>query len=97
MCAAVGLPTEVDVALMNAVRAQTPQSQPPEEQYAVTCLLFVFIALSLPRLALSPTSTFKATLHGWFLYPYDSISSCLYESLDADMVVVVMGETTCCI
>uniref|UniRef100_A0A9J2PDS2 Membrane-associated protein gex-3 n=1 Tax=Ascaris lumbricoides TaxID=6252 RepID=A0A9J2PDS2_ASCLU len=63
MCAAVGLPTEVDVALMNAVRAQTPQSQPPEEQYAVTCLLFVFIALSLPRLALSPTSTFKATLH----------------------------------
>ncbi|VDM37485.1 unnamed protein product [Toxocara canis] len=63
MCAAVGMSTEVDVALMNAVRAQTQQSQPPEEQYAVTCLLFVFIALSLPRLALSPSSTFKATLH----------------------------------
>lgn len=62
MCAAVGLDTEVDVALVNAVRAQNQPTQSTEEQYLVSCLLFVFIALSLPRLALSNSNILRASI-----------------------------------
>lgn len=65
LCVAVGIDTEVDVALMNAIRAQT-QAQ-SDEHYTLSCLLIVFIALSLPRLALTQSSHFSATLQGKLL------------------------------
>ncbi|KAK0397830.1 hypothetical protein QR680_002290 [Steinernema hermaphroditum] len=62
MCAAVGSKTTVDLALVNAIRAQaqTQRLTNPEEHYNISCLLFVFIAISLPKLALASTSFFRA-------------------------------------
>uniref|UniRef100_A0A1I8ADZ0 Nck-associated protein 1 n=1 Tax=Steinernema glaseri TaxID=37863 RepID=A0A1I8ADZ0_9BILA len=62
MCAAVGNKTTVDLALVNAIRtqAQNQRLTNPEEHYSISCLLFVFIAVSLPKLALASTSFFRA-------------------------------------
>ncbi|TMS37405.1 hypothetical protein L596_004342 [Steinernema carpocapsae] len=62
MCAAVGVTTTVDLALVNAIRqqAQTQRLTNPEEHYNISCLLFVFIAISLPKLALASSSFFRA-------------------------------------
>lgn len=64
LCAAVGLDTEVDVALMHAVRTHMQQT-PPDDHYELSCLLFVLIALSIPKLSSIQSSQFKATLQGW--------------------------------
>ena len=63
MCAAAGIHTDVDVALMNVIQAQaqTNRMKDAEEHYNLTCLLFVFIAISLPKLASSKLSFYKAS------------------------------------
>jgi len=61
MCASVGVRTKVDIALVNAIRAQTHGSS-PDELYHLSCLLMVFIAVSLPRLAQAHATFFKASL-----------------------------------
>lgn len=62
---AVGINIDVDVALVHAIRAQTKQTE-PDEHYTLSCLLLVFIALSLPRLALTQNSQYSASLQGVF-------------------------------
>ncbi|KAL3981395.1 Membrane-associated protein gex-3 [Acanthocheilonema viteae] len=61
LCMTVGINTDVDVALVHAIRAQTKQTE-PDEHYTLSCLLLVFIALSLPRLALTQNSQYSASL-----------------------------------
>ncbi|CAG9537731.1 unnamed protein product [Cercopithifilaria johnstoni] len=61
LCITVGINTDVDVALVHAIRAQTKQTE-PDEHYTLSCLLLVFIALSLPRLALTQNSQYSASL-----------------------------------
>uniref|UniRef100_A0AC34GYP1 Nck-associated protein 1 n=1 Tax=Panagrolaimus sp. ES5 TaxID=591445 RepID=A0AC34GYP1_9BILA len=62
MCAAAGIQTDVDVALMSAIQAQAQTNRPndDEEYYQETCLLFVFIAIALPKLATTKLSLYKA-------------------------------------
>lgn len=67
MCAAVGVDTSIDVALMNAIRTQMQQVYTSDEHYTLSCLLFVFIALSLPRLANSQVNSLNSTLQGFNL------------------------------
>lgn len=66
MCAAAGIKTDVDVALINIIQAQAQASKmkDAEDHYNLTCLLFVFIAISLPKLASSKLSFYKANLKG---------------------------------
>ncbi|KAK6009410.1 hypothetical protein OSTOST_25654 [Ostertagia ostertagi] len=59
--AAMGVQGPVDVALANAVRAQSLQIN-PDEHYQMSCLLLVAIAISLPKLALIETATYKPSL-----------------------------------
>lgn len=68
MCAAAGIKTNVDVALANAVQAQvqTQRLNDAEEHYNRSCLLLVFIAIALPKLALSRQSFYKASTAGMF-------------------------------
>ncbi|VDK88818.1 unnamed protein product [Litomosoides sigmodontis] len=61
LCMTVGISTDVDVALVHAIRAQMKQTE-PDEHYTLSCLLLVFIALSLPRLALTQSSRYSASL-----------------------------------
>ncbi|OZC10769.1 Membrane-associated protein gex-3 family protein [Onchocerca flexuosa] len=65
LCMAVGINTDVDVALVHAIRAQMKQTE-PDEHYTLSCLLLVFIALSLPRLALTQNSQYSASLLAFF-------------------------------
>ncbi|VDO42186.1 unnamed protein product [Haemonchus placei] len=58
---AMGVQGPVDVALANAVRAQSLQLN-PDEHYQMSCLLLVAIAISLPKLALNETATYKPSL-----------------------------------
>ncbi|KJH45943.1 hypothetical protein DICVIV_08021 [Dictyocaulus viviparus] len=61
--AALGLESPVDIALSNAVRAQSLQIS-PDEHYQLSCLLLVAVAISLPKLALMENAAFKPTLKG---------------------------------
>lgn len=73
----VGINTDVDVALVHAIRAQTKQAE-PDEHYTLSCLLLVFIALSLPRLALTQNSQYSASLLGvlyFYLVLFDTAMS----------------------
>lgn len=50
MSAAAGLHTPVDTLLVSSLRQKLPLDS-PEEQYLLSCLLMVFVATGLPRLA----------------------------------------------
>ncbi|KAI1280571.1 Membrane-associated protein Hem [Halotydeus destructor] len=60
MAAATGLPCKVDPALAVALKAQ--KSDLGEEEYQIACLLMVFVAVSLPKLARSENSYYKPSL-----------------------------------
>ncbi|XP_018027145.1 membrane-associated protein Hem isoform X4 [Hyalella azteca] len=57
MSSAAGFPCDVDPALVTSLRAQ--KSESPEEEFILTCLLMVFVAVSIPRLARSETTVYK--------------------------------------
>uniref|UniRef100_A0A8C1WRK5 NCK associated protein 1 like n=1 Tax=Cyprinus carpio TaxID=7962 RepID=A0A8C1WRK5_CYPCA len=59
MASAAGLPCEIDPALVSAIA----NMQTGEEEFKITCLLLVFIAVSLPTLCLDPNS-FYSREHG---------------------------------
>ncbi|MFH4977682.1 hypothetical protein AB6A40_004391 [Gnathostoma spinigerum] len=65
MCAAVGLVSDVDFALVSAMRRQKPTSLSADDHYTTSCLLLVFIALALPRLILSPSASSNVALHAF--------------------------------
>lgn len=62
MASAAGLPCRVDPALIAALRSQ--KSELGEDEYTIACLLMVFVAVSLPKLARNEGSYYKASLEG---------------------------------
>ncbi|EEC12517.1 membrane-associated protein Hem isoform X3 [Ixodes scapularis] len=60
MASAAGLPCKVDPALVTALKSQ--KSDVGEDEYQVACLLMVFVAVSLPKLARSEGSVYRASL-----------------------------------
>lgn len=60
MASATGLPSRIDPALTAALRVQ--KNDMGEDEYEIACLLMVFIAVSLPRLAKAEASTYRPAL-----------------------------------
>uniref|UniRef100_A0A224YUK3 NCK-associated protein 1 n=1 Tax=Rhipicephalus zambeziensis TaxID=60191 RepID=A0A224YUK3_9ACAR len=60
MASAAGLPCKVDPALVAALRSQ--KNDLGDDEYQVACLLMVFVAVSLPKLARTEGSVYKPSL-----------------------------------
>ncbi|XP_064476565.1 membrane-associated protein Hem-like isoform X2 [Ornithodoros turicata] len=60
MASAAGILCKVDPALVGALRSQ--KNDLGEDEYQIACLLMVFIAVSLPKLARSEGSVYKASM-----------------------------------
>lgn len=60
MATASGLQARIDPTLMAALRVQ--KNDMGEDEYEIACLMMVFIAVSLPRLAKMDSSTYKPSL-----------------------------------
>ncbi|KAL3277851.1 hypothetical protein HHI36_013192 [Cryptolaemus montrouzieri] len=63
MTSAAGLPCKVDPTLVNAIVAQKSETDGTEDHLLV-CLLMVFVAVSIPKLAKSEQSFYRASLEG---------------------------------
>ncbi|XP_027196492.2 nck associated protein 1 Hem [Dermatophagoides pteronyssinus] len=61
MASSAGIECKVDPALVNALRNQKNDIK-PEEKYQYACLLMVFIAVSLPKLARMENSIYRPEL-----------------------------------
>ncbi|NWT77335.1 NCKPL protein, partial [Prunella himalayana] len=64
LASAAGIPCEVDPALVTALAGHRTEGSSPEEDYKVSCLLLVFVAVSLPLLAADPASLYNPELDG---------------------------------
>ncbi|CAG5103753.1 Similar to Hem: Membrane-associated protein Hem (Drosophila melanogaster) [Cotesia congregata] len=66
MTSAVGLTCKVDPALINALKSQSNDNSnvSDEEEDLIVCLLMVFIAVSIPKLARNENSFYRASLEG---------------------------------
>jgi len=62
MYSASGVECTVDAALVSAVRAKMKDDPIGDDDYQICCLLIVFAAVSLGKLARTEATTFKATL-----------------------------------
>ncbi|XP_065218570.1 membrane-associated protein Hem isoform X1 [Planococcus citri] len=62
MASAAGLPCKVDPTLVNALR--NVKSEVDEDEHLLACLLMVFVAVSVPKLACNDNSFFRASLEG---------------------------------
>lgn len=62
LACASGYNSKVDPALLTTLR-QTPKSE-TDDEYLTSCLLMVFVAVSIPKLARSESSTYQAQLEG---------------------------------
>ncbi|XP_039297547.1 membrane-associated protein Hem isoform X2 [Nilaparvata lugens] len=62
MASAAGLPCKVDPTLASALRNQKSESH--EEEHLLSCLLMVFVAVSIPKLARNDNSFYRASLEG---------------------------------
>lgn len=60
MASATGLPSRIDPALTAALRVQ--KNDMGEDEYEIACLMMVFIAVSLPRLARMESSSYRPSL-----------------------------------
>jgi len=60
MASAAGLPCDIDPALCAALRSQ--KSEAGDDDYTFSCLLMVFVAVALPRLARGDNTSYKAAL-----------------------------------
>lgn len=60
MASATGLSCRIDPALMAALRVQ--KNDMGEDEYELACLMMVFIAVSLPKLAKMESSTYRPSL-----------------------------------
>ncbi|ROT82853.1 Membrane-associated protein Hem [Penaeus vannamei] len=57
MSSAAGHPCEVDPALVNVLRSH--KNEVPDEEFIITCLLMVFVAVSIPKLARMDNTVYK--------------------------------------
>lgn len=62
MSSAAGLTCKVDPTLANALRQQKAEHE--EDEHLLVCLLMVFVAVSIPKLARSDQSFYRASLEG---------------------------------
>ncbi|XP_077386891.1 nck-associated protein 1-like isoform X2 [Festucalex cinctus] len=58
LASATGMSCDVDPALVSAIRNMHTDNTSMDEEYKLSCLLLVFIAVSLPGLALDPNSCY---------------------------------------
>ncbi|NXB24083.1 NCKPL protein, partial [Rhagologus leucostigma] len=65
LASAAGIPCEVDPALVTALAGNRTEGSSSEEDYKVSCLLLVFVAVSLPLLAADPASVYNPELDGY--------------------------------
>ncbi|CAH1175635.1 unnamed protein product [Phaedon cochleariae] len=63
MTSAAGLPCKVDPTLISALKLQKQEVE-GENEHLLVCLLMVFVAVSIPRLAKSEQSFYRASLEG---------------------------------
>lgn len=63
LASAAGLSCEIDPALVSAIANMQTDNSSTEEDFKISCLLMVFIAVSLPTLCLDPNS-FYSRQHG---------------------------------
>uniref|UniRef100_A0A672LJL2 Nck-associated protein 1-like n=1 Tax=Sinocyclocheilus grahami TaxID=75366 RepID=A0A672LJL2_SINGR len=59
MASAAGLPCEIDPTLVSAIANMQTDNSSIEEEFKITCLLLVYIAVSLPTLCLDPNSFYR--------------------------------------
>lgn len=64
MASAAGLPCDIDPALCAALRAQKTTKDIGEDDYNIACLMMVFVAVAIPKLARADMSFFKSALEG---------------------------------
>ncbi|XKL65966.1 hypothetical protein PGB90_009386 [Kerria lacca] len=62
MASAAGLHCKVDPTLVTALR--NSKTEVDEDEHLLSCLLMVFVAVSIPKLASNETSFFRASLEG---------------------------------
>uniref|UniRef100_A0A6V7HS69 Membrane-associated protein Hem n=1 Tax=Bracon brevicornis TaxID=1563983 RepID=A0A6V7HS69_9HYME len=62
MTSAAGLPCKVDPTLTAALKSQ--KSEVDEDEHLLVCLLMVFVAVSIPKLARNENSFYRASLEG---------------------------------
>nr|CAD7596158.1 unnamed protein product [Timema genevievae] len=62
MASAAGLDCKVDPTLVTALRNQKNEIE--EDEHLLACLLMVFVAVSIPKLARNETSFYRASLEG---------------------------------
>ncbi|NXQ54390.1 NCKPL protein, partial [Anthoscopus minutus] len=65
LASAAGLPCQVDPALVTALAGTRTEGVSPEDDVTVSCLLLVFVAVSLPLLAADPASRYDPELDGY--------------------------------
>ncbi|CAL1535112.1 unnamed protein product [Lymnaea stagnalis] len=75
LASSAGEKCSVDPTLCNALR--TLKSAYADDEYTISCLLFVFVAVSIPKLARMDLSTFRASLEGHL-----NNSHCLAKSIN---------------
>ncbi|CAL8120463.1 unnamed protein product [Orchesella dallaii] len=63
MASAAGIPLKVDPTLVHVLQ-QNQKSDARDEEYQLSCLLMVFVAVSIPRLARIDASVYRASLEG---------------------------------
>ncbi len=76
MASAAGLPCDIDPALCAALRSQ--KTEIGEDDYNIACLLMVFVAVAIPKLARSDMAFYKASLEG-----HCNNSHCLAKAINA--------------
>uniref|UniRef100_UPI003AAFF040 nck-associated protein 1-like isoform X1 n=1 Tax=Centroberyx gerrardi TaxID=166262 RepID=UPI003AAFF040 len=63
LASAAGLTCDIDPALVSAIASMHADNTSVDEEYKLSCLLLVYVAVSLPTLALNPNS-FYSREHG---------------------------------
>lgn len=76
MASAMGLPCKVDPLLVQALRS-SKQGELGEEEYQIACLLMVFVAVSIPKLARNENCYYKPNLDA-----HANNSHCLAEAIN---------------
>ncbi|XP_041365275.1 nck-associated protein 1-like isoform X2 [Gigantopelta aegis] len=76
LASSAGLQCNVDPTLCNALR--TLKIEHAEDEYTVACLLMVFIAVSIPKLARTDIAAYKASLEG-----HQNNAHCLAKAINA--------------
>lgn len=76
MASAMGLPCKVDPVLVQALRGNS-KTDPGEEEYQIACLLMVFVAVSIPKLARNENCQYRANLDA-----HTNNSHCLAQAIN---------------